>query len=864
MKTLFSNSKNSTKLILFALIATSYFFLAVVGLQFATMSGKASPIWPATGLGIGLLYLFGESYFFSIFLGSILAEIFFAHANIITSSGLAVGSTLEALAGAFILRYLVRIRFAKNYNEVISTLISVPIASGISSFIGVSSLYFSKVITEKDYLYTIYTWWSGDFFGALIVLPLVLEIKRRIKEKKLGLGLKEWLIFILASIISVIILHFVFVEDGNQTFIWILCYLLLALGIYSNQMTARFLLIILSFFTVYLTLNGYSLLEFSDINLSFLYLQLIIGCYFLSCLISYPLRTSEVKKPKFIIPALSVAIFSAILIFILSKNEKEYTKRNIFFATSPIFEGIEQQKNNINIILLSTTNYLNTIKNINNINWKKYFLKLDLEKIIPSNHGIGFIKIVPKNKLSVFVQEQKKDRKMDFIIKSINENYSKLFDDKYIVQLKYPELENDYGFGLDVGSERIRREAADLSKKLRKSVSTTPIQIASEKNNKKLAYLIFNPVFDSLDKVIGWNYILINIEDFYKKILKNFKNNNHIGIYINNNIVYGEDILSKKLIRNSKFLSSKEIDFFGVKHGIYSYPSYNFFSTSQTFSIEICTLIILLYLISICFYSEMLTFVDKSNYLVQKRTKEIEENKAQLIHSSKMASLGEMAGGMAHEINSPLAIIMGKSSLLRRLLDRGNIDIEHFKNELKKIEQTTERISKIIQGLRAFSRNSESDSMENSNLKQIINDTVELCQERFKHDSIEIRIHCSETIFLQCKSSQISQILLNLLNNSADAIKKRNEKWIAIEASFNNNLITISVTDCGHGIANEIVAKMMEPFFTTKDVDKGTGLGLSISKGIAESHHGRLYYDPNYPNTRFILELPIVQPQKTN
>jgi two-component system sensor histidine kinase DctS len=115
---------------------------------------------------------------------------------------------------------------------------------------------------------------------------------------------------------------------------------------------------------------------------------------------------------------------------------------------------------------------------------------------------------------------------------------------------------------------------------------------------------------------------------------------------------------------------------------------------------------------------------------------------------------------------------------------------------------------------------------------------------------------------LECRAVQISQVLLNLINNACDAISSLNEKWILINAIERNNLIEISVTNSGPKIPAHIREKLMQPFFTTKEVGMGTGLGLSLSKTIAEAHGGRLYLDLGAENTRFVLELPKISPAR--
>lgn len=252
---------------------------------------------------------------------------------------------------------------------------------------------------------------------------------------------------------------------------------------------------------------------------------------------------------------------------------------------------------------------------------------------------------------------------------------------------------------------------------------------------------------------------------------------------------------------------------------------------------------------------------------VKSRTKELEESQrviveqqGAMIASAKMSSLGEMAGGIAHEINNPLAIIKGKASIVKKHLIKGSLDVDKLGEELLKIENTTERIAKIIRGLRSFSRNAAADPMEVVRLSSVLEDTLELCQERFKNHSIELRIDCQVDTSLECRPSQLSQVLINLLGNAHDAVKELPQKWVAIETVVQLSTVTIRITDSGTGIPTEVAEKMMLPFFTTKEVGKGTGLGLSISKGIVEDHHGQLYLDPSHRNTCFVIELPLKQP----
>lgn len=225
--------------------------------------------------------------------------------------------------------------------------------------------------------------------------------------------------------------------------------------------------------------------------------------------------------------------------------------------------------------------------------------------------------------------------------------------------------------------------------------------------------------------------------------------------------------------------------------------------------------------------------------------------------SAKMASLGQMAAGIAHEINNPLAIIQARAEQLREAVAGNDLSPQRISKTAEKIVATSIRIGKIVKSLRAFAREGENDPFETIALSSILSDTLEFCRERFRHHNV--MLECAlppEDWTLECRPVQISQVFLNLLNNSFDAIVPLEEKWVRIECRSEPDFIHISVTDSGSGIPQEHREKLFEPFFTTKEVGAGTGLGLSVSRGIAATHRGSLSLDHNSSHTSFILKLP--------
>jgi signal transduction histidine kinase/DNA-binding NarL/FixJ family response regulator len=251
----------------------------------------------------------------------------------------------------------------------------------------------------------------------------------------------------------------------------------------------------------------------------------------------------------------------------------------------------------------------------------------------------------------------------------------------------------------------------------------------------------------------------------------------------------------------------------------------------------------------------VVSFLDVTERVVAEQAKDVAQQ--QLQQAYKMAALGEMAGGIAHEVNNPLAIIIGKARQLRDEIRRLHGDDTPMMRFATSIEETSHRIVKIINGLRTISRSAERDPLVASGVAPIIDGTMAICASRFKYSEIQLVTEGDvEPLAVACRPAEISQVLLNLVGNALDAVEPLAEKWVKIAVKDLGGQVEISVEDSGAGIPKELREKILQPFFTTKEVGKGTGLGLSISKSIAEDHGGQFFLDEEAPHTRFVLRLP--------
>jgi C4-dicarboxylate-specific signal transduction histidine kinase len=228
------------------------------------------------------------------------------------------------------------------------------------------------------------------------------------------------------------------------------------------------------------------------------------------------------------------------------------------------------------------------------------------------------------------------------------------------------------------------------------------------------------------------------------------------------------------------------------------------------------------------------------------RKRSEEEAQAKLAESAKLATLGEMAGGIAHEINNPLAILNGSADILGRLAQSPNPEGERISKQVDMIRRTIARISKIVSGLRVFARDGTSDPFERIVVKELIDETMALCQTKIRSHGIRIEIPVlRDDLSFEGQRVQISQVLLNLVNNAADAIQKQEKPWIRIDVIDQAFDIKIKVVDSGTGIPQNSPPKSCSRFSLPKKSAREPVLGSAFLKALFEDTAELLALNPN-------------------
>jgi signal transduction histidine kinase len=263
---------------------------------------------------------------------------------------------------------------------------------------------------------------------------------------------------------------------------------------------------------------------------------------------------------------------------------------------------------------------------------------------------------------------------------------------------------------------------------------------------------------------------------------------------------------------------------------------------------------------------------------------ELERLQAQLVHTEKMASLGQLSAGIAHELNNPAGFVYGNLDMLRDYLNdlqrlftaydsislsgealekitalKTEISYEQVMGDLSSViadcREGAQRICDVVKNLRLFSRLDEAE-LKQIDIHEGLDSTIRLLSRYYSAGSVVLNRDYADLPLLNCYAGQLSQVWMNLLVNAAQAVGDRGE--VSISTRIDGVWISVAISDTGSGIPEDQLSRIFDPFFTTKPVGEGTGLGLSISYGIIERHGGAITVDSRVgAGTTFTVKIPI-------
>ncbi|MCF8060425.1 MAG: PAS domain S-box protein [Bacteriovoracaceae bacterium] len=230
-----------------------------------------------------------------------------------------------------------------------------------------------------------------------------------------------------------------------------------------------------------------------------------------------------------------------------------------------------------------------------------------------------------------------------------------------------------------------------------------------------------------------------------------------------------------------------------------------------------------------------------------------DQERKMFLHSAKLSTLGEMASSMIHEISNPLTVISGAISSAKR---RDNL--EDVLKILNKAEAPLERLLKMVQNLRKYSRNETVNrEVKFNNVLDIIKTSEEYTRYKFRRSHVDFRIKNSNPLMVNCEASEMEQVFVNIFNNAVDAVEDLEDRWVEVDhytTATKGSYITI--TDSGQGIPTEIADNIFNSFYTTKEKGKGTGIGLGVVSDIITEHGATIIVDHSKKHTCFVIHFP--------
>ena len=250
--------------------------------------------------------------------------------------------------------------------------------------------------------------------------------------------------------------------------------------------------------------------------------------------------------------------------------------------------------------------------------------------------------------------------------------------------------------------------------------------------------------------------------------------------------------------------------------------------------------------------------LDKKFKALQKKEHSLRQTQSELIRTTNINSLTDLASGIAHEVKNPLAIIDGCLEIMKSRLDSEDKDREFTLKMAQKISDASQRINTLVSGLQGFTEKRANNSTQNSNVCELVQNILDLYSEKCRARDIEVIFEKEylEDIELLCFPDEISQACLHIVKNSYDALENIEGGFIRVEISDLQTTVEIKFSNNGPKIPDYLKDRILEPFFTTKEIGASSGLGLSIVQGAMTSHGGRLCIEEENSITSFSLVIP--------
>lgn len=499
-----------------------YFGLAKLGLTLATINQSASPVWPATGFAISIVFLFGPRMLLAVALGAFAAN-YSNGSGLLSAFLISLGNLSEAFIGSFIIHRLLALECKLGFHtRTLAFILSPAIGSLASASIGIATLSMTGSLPQNLVGTVWLTWWIGNFLGGLVLCPVL------IPGRKIIMQAKDWLQFLCLVGLAAAAIFLTFYYSDGKSFLFILFPILLISILWMEQDLVAILAAIVGSASIAATVHGFGPFAVGPLNERLIHLQLFLAAFMVTATtISSFGRKRLSRVPTFLL--LACWVLSGILFYSFDKSEEKRTEdhfqtlvENAHEKTKTLMASYEQNlRGGVGLFAASNSVELDE--------WKAYITTFSIEKLNPGINGIGVIWALKPKDLPKFEKELKDQGLKNFSVKPIP-GFESSQTDLYVVKFIEPMEQNLVALGLDIGSEPNRRKAAELSRDTGVGAVTSKIVLVQDQQ-KSPGFLYFLPIFRkkmSLETVesrkkahIGWVYAPIVFKNFIAEVFEN-------------------------------------------------------------------------------------------------------------------------------------------------------------------------------------------------------------------------------------------------------------------------------------------------------------------------------------------------------
>lgn len=610
-------------------------------------------------------------------------------------------------------------------------------------------------------------------------------------------------------------------------------------------------------------------------------------------------------------------VITAFIYQLAFSSARQFQQANFNSQSDEIVLRIEQRLATYQQVLRGLQGLYVSSASVERDEFRHYEQSLFLEENYPGIQGVGYSTIIPRQEKEHHIARVRHEGfpSYDMFPEGERDLYTS------IIHLEPFSGRNLLAFGFDMYSEKTRRAAMERARDTDQPVMSAKVKLVQEAGQKEQAgLLIYLPVYrngsphGTLDErranILGWVYAPFRINDLMQGVLGDRVR------HIDYEIFDGERATPESLLYDSDnhLALNKDAALYHAVHAVRiadrtwtinlrSLPDFETDFDAGRGTVIVLAGVLMSILVSLIVWQSLngraralmlarsMTQQLRDNLeSMRKLNRELEDAQNHLMQSDKMASIGQLAAGVAHEINNPIGYVHSNLGTLEKYLQdtfsmldlyeqaeksiadpdvlarlklaKDELDIDFIRDDLGALmgesKEGITRVKKIVQNLKDFSHADTSDEWRFADLHSGLESTLNIVNNEIKYKAEVVREY-GVLPDVECLASQLNQVFMNLLVNAAHAIETRGT--ITIRTGCLGDEAWVEISDSGKGIAQENLKKIFDPFFTTKPVGQGTGLGLSLSYGIVRKHHGRIEVDSEVGRgTTFRVWLPVRQP----